>query len=399
MSAVMLIDTDLDPSAEDSLSEAKGASTAAETKVQAEVGERFLIAAGGTGGHVIPALQVAAALRDRGHECIFAGTARGLENRLVPAAGFELRHVPVGPLNRVSWSRRLQTLMESPSALRSAWRLLDEFEPAAVLSMGGYASGPLTLSCALRETPVVIMEPNAKPGIANRIAGMFASRALLGFEAAAKYFRNGISRQIGVPVRAEFFERAPRPVNRNFTVLITGGSQGSRRLNETAVEASRYWRAAGVAAPHVIHQTGRNDFEWVRDSYRELGFDAETASFYDDAPALYARADLVICRAGASTIAELCAAGKASILIPFPYAADNHQFVNARAPAQAGGALVVEDGEWTGAKMVQMVNHLRSRPADLKRMESAAAGRAMPCAAERAAGELENIAGTKRDRR
>ena len=391
MSVVMPIDTVSDP-------RARTAETATTGAAAAAGGERFVIAAGGTGGHVIPALQVAAALRRRGHECIFAGTARGLENRLVPAAGFELRHVRIGPLNRVSWGRRLRTALEAPRALHSAWRLLDEVKPAAVLSLGGYASGPLALSCALRETPLVVMEPNAKPGMANRLAGMFASRALLGFEAAAKYFRNGIARQTGVPVRAEFFERPPRPVKRTFTVWITGGSRGSRKLNEAAVGAARYWRASGAAAPDIVHQTGSDDFEWVRGAYRELGFAAQTAPFYDDAPARCARADLVICRAGASALAELCAAGKASILIPFPHAADNHQLVNARELVCAGGALLVADGEWTGEKMAQTVDRLRSQPDELEEMAAVAAGRAMPRAAERAAGELENIARTREGR-
>lgn len=383
MSAVMPIEAEVKPGAAAALPAAA---------VCANPGERFLIAAGGTGGHVIPALQVAAALRGRGHECIFAGTPRGLENRLVPAAGFELRHVPVGPLNRVSWGRRWRTAAESPLALRAAWRLLDELAPAAVLSMGGYASGPLALSCALRETPLVVMEPNAVPGMANRIAGMFASRALLGSAAAAKYFRNGIGRQTGVPVRPEFFEREPRPANRAFTVLVTGGSQGSRKLNDAAVGAARYWRASGAAAPRLIHQTGNNDFPRVCGAYREIGFAAETAPFYDDAPALYKRADLVICRAGASAVAELCAAGKASVLVPFPHAADDHQAVNARELALAGGAVMVEDGAWTGEKMAQTVDLLRSKPADIAAMEAAAAARAMPWAAEQAAGELETIA-------
>ncbi len=394
MSAAMPICTDVDPRAEAAFAARNEAAAAAETPAPASAGARFLIAAGGTGGHVMPALQVAAALRGRGHECIFVGTARGLENRLVPAAGFALRRVPIGPLNRVSWRRRLRTLLESPRALRAAWRLLDEFEPAAVLSLGGYASGPLALSCALRETPLAILEPNARPGMANRIAGMFAARALLGFAEAARYFPGGIARQTGVPVRTEFFERAPRPANRAFTVLITGGSQGSRKLNEAAVGAARRWRASGAAAPRIVHQTGSKDFDWVRGAYRELGFDAETAPFYDDAPALYARADLVICRAGASAVAELCAAGKAAVLIPLPHAADNHQALNARLPAQAGAALSVADGEWTGAKMAQLVERLRSSPDALERMASAAAALAAPWAAERAAGALESIAAT-----
>lgn len=387
MSAVMPIETDMGPTVEAAPAAAACAGS----------GDRFVIAAGGTGGHVIPALQVAEALRRRGHECIFAGTARGLENRLVPEAGFELRHVRVGPLNRVSWSRRLRTAAEIPRALRSAWRLLDEFDPAAVLSMGGYASGPLALACALRETPLVVMEPNAVPGMANRIAGMFAARALLGCQSAAKYFRNGIGRRTGVPVRAEFFERAPMSADRPFTVLVTGGSQGSRRLNEAAVDAARYWQASGAAAPRVIHQTGNHDFDRVSGAYREIGFTAETAPFYDDAPALYKRADLVVCRAGASAAAELCAAGKASILIPFPHAADDHQAVNARELARAGAALMVEDGEWTGKKMAQTIDRLRSRPDDIARMEAAAARRAMPWAAEQAAGELETIARARGD--
>lgn len=392
MLAAMPIDAGTPRSAELALSMMNETDSVVQPTAQ---GESFLIAAGGTGGHVIPALQVAAVLREQGHECVFVGTARGMENSLVPAAGFELRHVPIGPLNQVSWSRRLQTLIETPRALFAAWRLLDELEPAAVLSLGGYASGPLVLASALRDTPVVVMEPNAKPGMANRLAGMFASRALVGFEAAAKYFRNGISEAVGIPVRAEFFQRGPRRVNQRFTVLITGGSQGSRRLNEAAVGAARAWTESDRAAPFFIHQTGRSEFEQVRDSYSKMGFDADVSAFYDDMPALYAQADLIVCRAGASAVAELCAAGKASVLVPFPHAADNHQLINAHALANIGGAIVVEDGDWTAAKMAETLDHLRSSPAELATMGSAASGLAMPHAAERAADALKGVARTK----
>jgi len=296
--------------------------------VEKQVAYRFAIAAGGTGGHVIPGLEVAAELRRRGHECVMVGTERGMEARLAPKAGFELETIHVGALNRVSLARKLRTLAELPRSLWEARAILLKHRPAAVLSLGGYASGPLTLAAVLSGLPVIAMEPNAYPGLANRLAARWVRRALLGFDDAMRYFPSGRTEVVGVPIRQEFFDLPRKDHVGPATVLITGGSQGSRTLNRATVEAVKFWSEKGFPGGiRVIHQTGQPQYNEIRAEYdvlrktREVSLEA--VPFLDDMPAAFARADLVVSRAGASALAELAASGKASILVPFPFAADD----------------------------------------------------------------------------
>ena len=348
-------------------------------------GKRIIIAAGGTGGHVIPALEVAGVLRARGWECAFVGTPRGFENRLVPQAGFELHHVPIGSLNRVSMRRRLNTLLSVPCALAVMLALVRRVQPLAALSLGGYSSGPLVVVCALLDVPLVVMEPNARAGLANRLAAPAARRALLTHGQAAVSFRSGTCSLTGMPVRSEFFRTAPRQQGAPFTVLILGGSQGAARLNQAAVDAARRWQAEGARAPRLVHQTGEREHAAVAEAYAAIGIEAETAAFFDDMPERFAQADLVICRAGASVIAELCAARKPSVLVPLPYAADDHQRANGAALVEAGGALLVEDAEWTGVRMVHEIHSLEGNSGRLEAMSKALAPLARAKAAHDAA--------------
>ncbi len=334
---------------------------------------RVLIAAGGTGGHVIPGVEVAKELRARGWECVFVGTARGFENRLVPAAGFRLCHVPVVSWNRVSLRRRLASLLAAPRALAAAVALVLRARPAAALSLGGYAAGPLVVACALLDVPLVLLEPNATPGLANRLAGPAARRALLAHPRAAGFFRAATSRVSGMPVRSEFFRAAGHRPDGPFTVLILGGSQGAARLNRAAVDAARIWSREGREAPRIIHQTGERQLREVAAAYAGLGIGADTAAFFDDIPARFAQADLVICRAGASVSAELCAARKPAVLVPFPFAADDHQRANGAALEAAGGALLVDDADWTGRRMAQVIASLSQNPERLAAMAAALA--------------------------
>ncbi len=361
------------------------------------VAELFLIAAGGTGGHVLPAVETARELARRGHECIFVGAGRGMEERLTAKAGFPIELIPIGPLNRVSLARRLRTLAALPLAAFRAWRLLGRLRPAAVLSVGGYASGPVALAAVLRGVPLVALEPNAYPGLANRLAARFVARALTGFPEANRYFPEGRAETIGTPVREEFFNSVNKKHSETFMILVTGGSQGSRTLNRACAEAARIWAKDGTAAGvTLLHQTGRDQCHEARSEYELLrertGFDAQAVEFIDDMPAAFARADLVISRSGASTAAELAAAGKPSVLIPFPFAADDHQAKNAAALAAAGAALVVPDAEWTGERMVSEIEQLRRTPDALESMARAARGVARPDAAKRAADVMEQAA-------
>ncbi len=353
----------------------------------------FLIAAGGTGGHVIPGLQVARELQRRGHQVRFVGTPKGLENRLVPQAGFPLEILPIGALNQVPRKQQIQTLLALPAAFFRASSLLDRTRPGAVLSLGGYASGPLMLMATMREISVVILEPNAKPGLANRLVAPFATRALVGFPQAARYFPAGRVEVSGIPIRDEFFHLPRRIHERPFRVLITGGSQGSHRLNQAGIESLPLWAARGCLGElHFTHQTGPKEYNGVQSAYALHRATAHVTPFLDDMPRAFAEADLVVCRAGASTVAELSAAGKASVLIPFPFAADQHQLHNAESMAAAGAARVVLDAEWNGERFVEEVDRFLEAPSLLLGMESAARRMARPGAAQRVADCLEEQA-------
>ncbi len=356
----------------------------------------FVIAAGGTGGHVLPGLEVARELRARGHDCYFVGTPRGLEGRLVPAAGFPIEFVAAGALNQVSMARMVRTFLDMPRALIAARQILEQRRPAAVLGLGGYASGPIMLMALARGIPVVVLEPNAKPGLANRLAGPFAAWALLGFAEAGGYFPDKRQEFSGIPIRKEFFN-LPARTNRNpFTVLVTGGSQGSRRINQAVLAAAKTWADdRRLSSVRLLHQTGEREFKEVSAAHQTSGIDAKVSAFFDDMPTAFAEADVVVCRAGASAVAELNAAGKASILVPYPFAADQHQLRNAEAMQQAGAARLVLDSELTGEHLTEEIMKLVDNPARLKEMEAAARSRAVSGAAERAADRLESLAGIR----
>ena len=352
-----------------------------------------LIAAGGTGGHVLPGIEVARELHARGHECVFVGTSRGQETRLVPAAGFTLELLETGALKGLSLLKRLKTVAGLPASLLQASRVLDRWRPGAVLSLGGYASGPMMLMAGMSEIPVVVLEPNAKPGLAVRWAAPFVSRGLVAFPEALSYFGNGRAEVIGIPIRREFFNLPRRTRREPFSLLITGGSQGAHTLNTAAVEALALWEKKGrLTELKIFHQTGEQDFETVRAAYDDCEVDAEVAPFFRDMPQIFGQVDLVICRSGASAVVELCAAGKASILVPYPYAADQHQLLNARAQSAAGAAIIVEDRGMTGDRLVRHVEELWDQPSTLAKMEESSRSRARPGAAERAALLLESLA-------
>jgi UDP-N-acetylglucosamine--N-acetylmuramyl-(pentapeptide) pyrophosphoryl-undecaprenol N-acetylglucosamine transferase len=348
---------------------------------------RFLMAGGGTGGHVIPALAVARELRRRGHEAMFVGTNRGMEARLIPAEGFELQTIEIGGLNRVSLGQRVSTLIRLPLATLACRRFVRS--AAAVFSMGGYVAGPPVLAALFSGRPVIVMEPNAHPGFTNRAIARFVWRALISFPETASYFR-GRAEMTGLPVREEFFRIAPHPRGEVLNLLITGGSQGSRTLNRAAQESWPLFRSAG-ARVRIVHQTGAAAFEATRDAFARSGMEGEVVPFIADMPAAFAAADLIVCRAGAGTVSELAAAGRPSVLVPFPFAADDHQTRNAEAMQRAGAARLVRDAEMTGARLAGIVAELGASSA-LAEMAESAHRMAKPGAASRAADLLEEAA-------
>ena len=351
----------------------------------------FLFAGGGTGGHIIPALAVASELRRRGHNAFFVGTERGLESHLVPRAGFPLELIQIGGLKRVGFRQRIATLMQLPISTLYAGRLLRSRRVAAVFSMGGYVAGPPVLAALVRRVPVVVMEPNAVPGFTNRRIARYVRRAFISFPETARYFPRGRTELTGLPVREEFFAIPPKPRGECFTVLITGGSQGSRTLNQAARQGWPLFRAAALPV-RIVHQSGPAACDELRAAFAQSGIEGEVLPFIADMPAAFAQADLVVCRSGAGAVAELAAAGKPSILSPFPFAADQHQLRNAEAFVRAGAARLVVDRQMTAEKLFATVAELAADPDGLARMGAAAHSLAHPGAARRAADVLEEVA-------
>jgi UDP-N-acetylglucosamine--N-acetylmuramyl-(pentapeptide) pyrophosphoryl-undecaprenol N-acetylglucosamine transferase len=327
-----------------------------------------IIAGGGTGGHVIPALAIARELQSLySAEIQFIGTARGIENRLVPQAGFPLKLVSVGALKNVSIATRAKTLFDLPRAVFAAGKMLSEFRPDVVIGVGGYASGPAMLAAVLRRIPTIAFEPNVVPGLANRAVAKFVSGAAVHFQETAKYFRN--AKITGVPVRKEFSKINTASEPSYPTLLITGGSQGARALNRAVSEALPRLKER-IPGLHIIHQTGERDYNEVRAAYDKAGVSAEVSPFIDDMPAAFGRADLLLCRSGASTVAEVTAAGKTAIFVPFPHAADDHQRRNAEALSSRNAALLIPESELTTDRLVDSVGGLLTDRARLEQMSA-----------------------------
>jgi UDP-N-acetylglucosamine--N-acetylmuramyl-(pentapeptide) pyrophosphoryl-undecaprenol N-acetylglucosamine transferase len=357
---------------------------------------RAILAGGGTGGHVIPALAIANQLKKSyGAEVLFIGTARGIENRLVPAAGYPLQLVRVGALKNVSLTTRLKTAFDLPRAVWDAGRMLNEFAPDVVIGVGGYASGPAMLAAIVKHIPTLAFEPNVVPGFANRMVARFVSAAAVHFEETAKYFRH--AEVTGVPVRQAFFEIAAKsPLlaqtarEKWGTLLVFGGSQGAHAINEAMIRCLPVLQqeAPGI---HIIHQTGERDYNDALAAYQNLrnatgasapGCTFEVFKFIEDMPAAFARADLLVCRSGASTVAEIAAAGKPAVFVPFPRAADDHQRVNAEALARAGAAVVVEESKLEGVWLAETIAALLGDQPKLEQMSAAAKSLAHPNAAQ-----------------
>jgi UDP-N-acetylglucosamine--N-acetylmuramyl-(pentapeptide) pyrophosphoryl-undecaprenol N-acetylglucosamine transferase len=338
---------------------------------------RVLIAGGGTGGHIIPALAIADALKasafegSKAVEILFLGTPRGLESRLVPQVGYPLELIQVGQLKNVSFATRARTLLDLPKAVLRARKLLQTFRPHVVVGVGGYASGPAMAAAILAGIPTLAFEPNAAPGLANRLVGKRVSAAAVNFAPAARFFRN--AQVTGIPVRASFFDLPPRPAERTAVaphLLIFGGSQGARALNQILPQVLVPLLAA-VPGLTVLHQAGARAAEQTQAAFAATGADPtrwQVSAFLDDMPARFAAADLILGRSGASTVAELCAAGKPSLLIPFPLAADDHQRRNAEVLVAEGAAQLLIEADLTPERLLQSLVSLLGQPIQLAEM-------------------------------
>lgn len=338
---------------------------------------KILLAGGGTGGHVIPALAIAEELRRRGHEAAFVGTARGIETRLVPMADFPLYLVNIGALNRVSLATRLRTLVNLPLSILAAMRILRSFGAQAVIGVGGYAAGPATIAAVLLRIPVVLFEPNVVPGYANRAVARFAVNAAVHFQQTGRWFRR--FEVTGVPVRPAFFalpaRRSTQPA-----LLVFGGSQGARALNRIVCDTAAELQQR-LPDLRIVLQTGSREFDKVRQFFNATTLNVEVCEFIDNMAQAFADADLIVCRSGASTVAEIAAAGKCALFVPFPGAADDHQLRNAELLASENAALLISESELTAARFVDEVTALLQTPARMAEMASRARTLAHPDAA------------------
>jgi UDP-N-acetylglucosamine--N-acetylmuramyl-(pentapeptide) pyrophosphoryl-undecaprenol N-acetylglucosamine transferase len=340
---------------------------------------RVVIAGGGTGGHIIPAIAIANELRASfGAKILFIGTPRGLESRLVPQAGYELSLIKVGQLKNVSVMTKVRTLVDLPLSLFRCRALMRRFRPHAVIGVGGYASGPAMAAAILDRVPTLAFEPNAYPGLANRLVGKFVGAAAINFAAAAKYFRN--PEITGIPVREEFFHLPPRRTGAPLHLLVFGGSQGARILNTLLPQIASVLLDA-VPGLTILHQAGGRHAEATLAAYMASAAPSsrwQVYDFLDDMPRRFAAADLVLCRSGASTVAELAAAGKPSLLIPFPKAADDHQRKNAEALVEAGAARMILEANLTREVLLDSLTGLLTNPSALEVMSARAKTLAHP---------------------
>ncbi len=349
------------------------------------------MAGGGTGGHVMPSLAVATELRRRGHECVFVGTHTGMEAQLAPKHGFQIDWIEIGGLNRVGWGKAAATLPQLPVAVLQARLILKRRRAAAVFSMGGYVAGPVVAAAILSRTPIVAMEPNAMPGLVSRHTARWVRHALVSFEETELYFPRG---------RAERTPARPRRVLRHCTrCTVPAISRADHRRQPVAPGHStgrpEAWPvlAQSPSTVTVTLQCGQAEADDLQAVFRGCGLGGEVVAFLDDMPAAYAEASLVVSRSGAGAVSEIAASGRPSILIPFPFAADDHQKHNALAMVRAGASAMIEDSELDGPRLAGEILRLVSDPPTAAKMGVSARALARPGAAQRAANLLEQCAG------
>lgn len=353
---------------------------------------KVLIAAGGTGGHIYPGIAVANEImrRDAQSEVLFVGTARGLEKKIVPENGFQLSLINSAGLKNVGLKNLLKGLALLPRGFLEARQIIRQFRPHVVVGAGGYVSGPVLLMAVIMGVPTLVMDSNAVPGFANRRLAMFVDKAALTFKEALPFFgKKGVV--TGNPVRREFFDIPEKKRSKVFHLLIFGGSQGARAINTAMSDA-----LGGLAKYNgdltITHQTGEADFEKVRAAYAASNFEnVDVRPFIADIFTEFEKADLIVCRAGATTCAEVSAAGKAAVMIPFPGAADDHQKKNAEALQNAGAVRMIVQSELSGERLSGEISGLIDSPATIDEMERAAKSLGRPDAAEKTVDLIEEL--------
>ena len=349
---------------------------------------RCVIAGGGTGGHLFPGIAIAEAFveREKGNEVLFIGTEKGIEAKVIPGGKFTLRTIKAKPIKGKSLLGKVKAIWSLPIAISEASSILKEFQPQLVLGVGGYASGPTLIAAFFLGMKRTIQEQNVIPGMTNRILKWFSQRIFISFEEAKRYFPEKKVIITGNPIRKEFFtslnkSKGEMKKKDRFTLLIFGGSAGAHRINQAMMETLDHLQEI-KSSIKIIHQTGKEDLDFVSKGYQEKGFDALVRPFFEDMATCYQMADLVICRSGAGTVAELAVCGKAALLIPYPYAAHHHQFINAKKLVDLGAARMILDQELNGEMIAQTIHSLYNHPEERAKMEEAILRLARPKAAE-----------------
>jgi len=359
---------------------------------------KLLIAGGGTGGHVFPALAIAQEWLARGNEreVVLVGTERGIEMKLVPQAGLPLETLRVAGLKGKGGTTMLRNLAMLVPAMLDARRVLRKHKPVAAFGVGGYAAGPMLLATWLGRVPNVIFEPNAEPGFTNKVLARISTQIATGYEISARLWgKKAIV--TGCPVRAEFFSITPRRLGKPFRLLVTGGSQGALPINRVFVD-SMDRLAARKNELAIVHQTGERDYNAVRTAYARREINAEVVPFLTNMAERFAWADVIVCRAGAITAAEIAAAGRAAIFIPFGKATDSHQLRNAQEMSRAGAGRVISEVELTAEKLTAEIFSLLDQPQELEKISAAARGLARPHAARDIVNLIEAAANVQGNR-
>jgi UDP-N-acetylglucosamine--N-acetylmuramyl-(pentapeptide) pyrophosphoryl-undecaprenol N-acetylglucosamine transferase len=357
--------------------------------------DKVVIAGGGTGGHLFPGIAVAEELirRKEGWETIFIGTGKELERRILSRWGFNLITIPAAPLKGGTWWRKVSGLSTLFLGVWWARAHLRRIEPRLVIGLGGYSAGAVLIAAYLLRIKRVIQEQNVYPGLTNRMASRFAQRVFVSWAEGAQYFPPHKVRVTGNPLRRGILEgRGKKREGKGFSILILGGSQGATAINRAMIETLPFL-VEKKKDLRIIHQTGEGDYRWVKGEYDKKDFQASAYPFIDEMASCYRKAHLVICRSGAATITELCALGRASVLIPYPHATDDHQRTNAQVLVQKGAGRMISQEELSGKKLAQEILRLYHSRVDLQKMEAAAASLGLPDAAARVVDECYQLLG------
>jgi UDP-N-acetylglucosamine--N-acetylmuramyl-(pentapeptide) pyrophosphoryl-undecaprenol N-acetylglucosamine transferase len=353
---------------------------------------KLLIAGGGTGGHVFPALAIAREWMSRGNgrDVVLVGTQRGIEMKLVPQAGLPLETLRVAGLKGKGGATLVKNLAMLGPGVADAFRVLRKHKPVAAFGVGGYAAGPMMLATWLSGIPNVIFEPNAEPGFTNRVLAKISKRIATGYDISARVWGEKAV-VTGCPVRAEFFSIVPRSPQKPFRLLITGGSQGALAINRAIVDSmDRLATRKNELA--IVHQTGERDYNAVRTAYARREYLAEVVPFLTNMAERFAWAEVIVCRAGAITAAEIAASGRAAIFIPFGHATDSHQLRNAQEMARAGAGRVIPEPELTPERLSSEIFSLLDQPGEIERQSCAARSLARPNAARDIVNMIEDVA-------